>query len=427
MRVLGTALLLCVPLGAPAAAGDGDAPVQVRRPEALEVLKASPAGLESGGQAAFQARLKGGYHSPFVVLTDARGDVFFPEPERVVVTGDTFTATLDFPGDDGRFRVDVLASGPKGEEEVCSFHVAVGVQPAPASEQGPPGEVPTPAPGSGAPPPPANGGAPSAGERLLLDRRVASVACVEELSRVRAQRGLEPVFHDQRIFVVCMECAREMGNKGRFGAAELKMKPATRASVFHGWGIGMYDNYTGSYKSIFSPADVIARLGGSLAQGSMFSKGGVNVGGFGFWENSRNPAEVFIVMGLGKDSKLPRIRAAQAKVADARKELSEAQGAARVKVVRAVAALDSMEAAPFLAEVLVSDPEPDARLAAAAGLRELADSSVVDALIEGLATDEPKVQDAVGKALESITRRRFGVDQRKWRAWWEIERDFFRR
>ena len=426
MRALPAALCCCL-LGAPGrAAADGEAPVEVRRADAIEVVKAPPAGLESGGQAAFQARLTGGYHSPFVVVTDPRGDVFFPEPERVVVSGDTFTATLDFPGDDGRFRVDVLASGPQGETEVCSFHVAVGVQPAPASEQGQPGEVPTPEPPSG-PPPPANGGGTSVGERLLLDRRVASVACVEELSRVRTQRGLEPVFHDQRLFVVCMECAREMGNKGRFGAGELKMKPATRASVFHGWGIGIYDNYTGSYKSIFSPADVIARLGGSLAQGSMFSRGGVNVGGFGFWENSRNPAEVYIVMGLGKDSKLPRIRAAQAKVAEARQLLADAQGAARVKVVRAVAALDSMEAAPFLAEVLLTDPEPDARLAAAAGLRELADSSVVDPLIDGLATDEPKVQDGVNKALESITRRRFGSDQRKWRAWWDIERDFFRR
>jgi hypothetical protein len=433
------ALLLLCALPLPALAQDAGggkddgAAVEVRRPKAIEVVEGNgpPAGIESRATLTFSVRLKGGYGNLYPVLADPFGDVFFPDDSAVKMRGDIAEVTLDFPGDDGNYRVDLIAVGPKGEEEVASFTVAVGVAPKPKGSavedgSGGTGVVPTPESPSGGPPPPSNPEAgPSAGELLLRDRRAASRALVEELSRVRGLKGKKPVIHDERIHIVCMEVAREMGRKGRFGPKEVSMKPSTRASVFHGWGMGIYDNYTGSYKSIFSPADVIKRLGGSLAKGSMF--GSSNVGGFGMWENSRNPAEVYIVMGLSTNSKAGRIVAAQKKIADARKKLGEAEGKDREKLVKSIAGLRSIETAAFLAEVLETDPDDTVRTIAASALRDLRDPSIVDPLIKGLDTAEGDLAKHLGGCLERVTGRRYGPDAERWRNWWAADREFFKR
>lgn len=426
--------LLAWPLCMPSAAADGPtgAAVEVRRPEAIEVVEGAgpPAGIESRATMTFAVRLKGGYGNLFAVLSDPFGDVYFPDDDAVKVNGANAEITLKFPGDDGNYRVDLLATGPAGEEEVASFTIAVGVAPKPVGSavDSPtqPGVVPTPEMPSGGPPPPSNpDSGPSAGELLLRDRRAASRALVEELSRVRAGRGKNPVIHDERIHIVCMEVARDMGRKGRFGPAEVSMKPSTRASVYHGWGMGIYDNYTGSYKSIFSPADVITRLGSSLAKGSMF--GSSNVGGFGLWENSRNPSEVYIVMGLSTNSKANLIVAAQQMIAEARLKLGKAEGKDREKLVKAIVGLRSIETAEFLAELLHSDPDDKIRTLAAAGLRDLRDPSIVDPLIEGLDTAEGDLAKHLGSCLERVTGRGYGSDAQRWRDWWSADREFFKR
>ncbi|MCI0343792.1 MAG: HEAT repeat domain-containing protein [Planctomycetales bacterium] len=431
MRRAGRLLLLLL-AAAPARAEDpkeGPARAEGVRAEAIEIVSGPPASVPTHGSATVVARLRGGYREPAVVLTDPLGDVFFTEPERVSVKGDSFSASLDFPGEDGPWRIEIFARGPDGDASLVTFFLGVGVPLAPPPETG----APPPDAGTGVPPPPpppASGGGggsePSAGEILLRDFRAASKACVAELNRQRREVGVEPLVHDERFFIVLSEAARDMARSGAFGVNRVRVQPSSRASLYHGWGLGIMSNATGSYKSIFSPKDVIDRLGSNPAIRSLWAKGGNNVAAFGFAEFGAE--QVFIFEGVGKVSGVERIVAAQQAVEKARGDLAVAEGAARAKIVKRLAEIRSMECAAILGELVSSDPEPEVRKAALGGLVDLGDSTVVDPLIWGLeSAPDDALKAAMARGLAAVTGQSFGPDPMRWRAWWSVERDYFRR
>ncbi len=428
-RAAGSLFLLLAAV--PARAEDPkDAPARAEgvRAEAIEILSGPPGSVPTHGSVTVVGHLKAGYRDPTVVLTDPLGDVFFAEPERVSVKGDTFSANLDFPGEDGPWRIEIFGRGTDGDASLVTFFLGVGVPLQPPPETGAPAPDPTgvpppaPPPGSGS----GGGGEPSPGEILLRDFRAASKACVEELNRQRREVGAGPLVHDERCFIVLCEAARDMARSGGFGMSRIKMSPSSRASLYHGWGLGLMTNGTGSYKSIFSPKDVIDRLGSNPAIRSLWAKGGNNVAAFGFADFDGQ--QVFIVEGVGKMSGVERIVAAQQAVDKARGELAVAEGPARAKIVKRLAEIRSMECAAILGEIAWGDPDPDARKAALGGLVDLGDPTVVDPLLLGLeGAGDDALKAAFARGLSAVTGQSFGPDPLRWRAWWAVERDYFRK
>jgi HEAT repeat protein len=88
--------------------------------------------------------------------------------------------------------------------------------------------------------------------------------------------------------------------------------------------------------------------------------------------------------------------------------------------------LGDPRAASLLAGIFRSpDVDPAARRALAKSLADIATPSVVAPLIDALADVDAGVREAANASLERLACRNFGVDQARWREWWDAQSPAF--
>lgn len=280
-----------------------------------------------------------------------------------------------------------------------------------ASQDPPPGAVPVPP----APNPASEGGGLAIGRRVfdaLNDHRVKNAVPKAPFS-TKAYIALQD--H--------MDALVKQGYRGGPPGKKYEKAPA-RARERHGWNLTLFDNYTNGRKSSMSPAELIALLQAHPQIKSML-RTDLNAGASAATEVP-GTEDLCIVVAMSREPK--SWLDARAKVDAAEAALVGADTAKRKSVAKAMGGLGDPEGL-LLLTALLADAEAEVRLEAARGCGALADCWPVAPLIDLLEKDaDAKVKTEARKALEAISGHRDYKDEvAKWRAWWEVERDAFKK
>jgi len=148
----------------------------------VTLLEAVPRQLAPGGQAAIAARIAAGLTSPEVVITAPDGSVREQTPplHKGVVRGELRCAA------DGRYQVEIVASGATGSAVLANFPVYCGVAPAAATPRG-------------------------AGVRAaVVSPEEAERQLLTLINRDRQRAGVPPVSLDDHLTAIARAHARDM-------------------------------------------------------------------------------------------------------------------------------------------------------------------------------------------------------------------------
>ena len=280
-----------------------------------------------------------------------------------------------------------------------------------ASQDPPPGAVPV-QPG---PNPAAEGGGLAIGRRLF-----------DALNEHRVKNGVPKAPFSTKAYIALqdhMDALVKQGYRGGPPGKKYEKAPA-RARERHGWNLTLFDNYTNGRKSSMSPAELIALLQAHPQIKSML-RTDLNAGASAATEVP-GTEDLCIVVAMSREPK--SWLDVRAKVDAAEAALAGADGAKRRTIAKAMGGLGDPEGL-LLLTALLADPEAEVRLEAARACGALADCWPVAPLLDLLEKDpDAKVKAEARKALEAISGHRDYKDEiAKWRAWWEVERDAFRK
>jgi uncharacterized protein YkwD len=148
----------------------------------LDLLSPVPRHLPSGGRAPLGVRIDGGYRGPQLVVTAPDGTVHEEAPSAQA----SRLASELRCGADGRYQVEIAASGAAGPSVLANFPVYCGVDP-PASSSHPAGSH------------------PGAADPDQAEREMVAL-----INRDRARAGLRPVVADPRLAAIARAHSRDM-------------------------------------------------------------------------------------------------------------------------------------------------------------------------------------------------------------------------